>query len=402
MRSTSFMLRPRDFLVFIVLSYAIVVSLLVDAQLRNYLVLFAGILGGLLFFVFGLRLQRQAFWAFILFSLMAMQAFFLGGSGALGTVALTFVYALGYFAVASLMERVPDKRVFVQNIMRWIIYAFAIFSVLQLVTSFAGLPVPNVIGSKGFWSYNSLAFEPSQLGRVVGISMLCYLMVSSMIKPEGHVGDPPRRWHMIITAFMITMLLSGSSLAAVAIAMVYFLSRSLGWVLVLVGASFLIWPAALLIDFEPLQRAAILLSNLGSLDVATVLEADHSGGVRIASTLLYLGDAAPGEAGFWMGYGSEGLERFFLGRISGVGDQILAGFLPGFFVVYGIVIAVLFIWVFLVLQTNRISAPLVGFFLLFMSLSAWNTQVFWYGLIVIQMTYAASVENGRRLEEDAA
>ncbi|MBS0124926.1 hypothetical protein [Thetidibacter halocola] len=393
MRSKSLVLTSRDFLTFILVSYAVVIFAFVDAGLRNYLVLFAAMLGGLLFFVFGLRLHRQAFWAFLLLSFMAMQGLFVGGRGELGSVLLTLVYAMGYFAIASMLDRVRDKRAFVQGMMRTLIYAFAILSLIQMAASLVGLPIPNLGSTRGLWSYNSLAFEPSQLGRVVGISMLCYLVLDRLPVLPGHAEESPGTRQKVILAFLTTMLLSGSALAAAAIILVYFMSRSLILVIFLTSASFLIWPLFLLVDFGPLQRVAAILANLGTLDADALLDADESGAVRIIPALIYMKETSILDLEFWFGYGSDGLRRFFLGRIPGLGEKIPAGFVPGFAVVYGIIMAAFFAWIFAFRQANRTTAPLIGFWLIFMSFSAWNTQVFWYGLIVIQVAWAASREN---------
>lgn len=387
MRSKSVVLTSRHFLVFIVVSYAVVVSLFVDAGLRNYLVLLAAMIGGILFLSLGLSLQRQAVWALLLFLIMAVQGLFWDGAGQLASVALTFLYAIGYFAISSLLDRVDDKRAFLMKVMRGIVFAFAILSVVQMVTSLAGLPVPNQMATKGLWSYNSLAYEPSQLGRVVGISMLCYLVLSRL---PGEVERPRSRQKLLI-AFLAAMLLSGSSLAALAMLLVYGLSRSLPWLLLIMIISVLMWPMFLLIDFEPLRRTVLLFSSLGSLDVDQVLGADHSGGLRVAPLLIYIRDASIAEAGFWFGYGREGLAHFFEGKIYGMSDDIVAaGYLPGFAVVYGVLVFVFFIWIFALRQANRTTLPLIAFWSIFMTSSAWNTQVLWYGLIVIQIAWAAS------------
>ena len=387
MRSQSFVLNSRHFLVFILVSYAVVVSPFVGAGLRNYMVLLAAMIGGILFMALRFSLNRQVIWALLLFSIMTFQSLFQGGAGQFGSVALTLLYAVGYFAIASLLDRVEDKRVFLMNVMRGVIFAFAILSVVQMVTSLAGLPVPNQIASKGLWSYNSLAIEPSQLGRIVGVSMLCYLMLSRL---PGKT-EQPRARQKILMAFLATMLLSGSGLAALAILFVYGLSRSLPWFVLIVIVSILIWPMFLLFDFEPLQRFARLASNLGSLDLDQVLTAEHSGGVRLAPLLIYLRDGSMAEPGFWFGYGPEGVAHFFQGAILGVSDDnIGAGFLPGFAVVYGGLTFAFFIWVFALRQANRTTMPMITFFTIFMTSSAWNTQVFWYGLIVIQIGWAAS------------
>ena len=394
MRSQSFVLNSRHFLVFILVSYAVVVSPFVGAGLRNYMVLLAAMIGGTLFMALRFYLKRQVFWALLLFSIMTIQSLFQGGTRQLGSVALTFVYAMGYFAIAGLLDIIEDKRAFLMKVMRGIVFAFAILSVVQLLTSLVGLPIPNQIASKGIWSYNSLANEPSQLGRIVGISMLCYLVLSRL------PGEPePSRLRLkVLIAFVLTMLLSGSSLAAVAIIMVYVLSRFSLWSVLLVTIIVLMWPMFSLIDFEPLQRAILLANNMATLDIDKVMVADHSGGLRVAPLLIYFNDFTLAEAGFWLGYGTEGLIYFFQGNISGIGeDDIFAGFLPAFAVVYGGLVFVFFIWIFALRQANRATLPLIAFWAIFMTSSAWNTQVFWYGLITIYVTWAASRSDFRSL-----
>lgn len=392
MKQRSLVLTSRDFLIFILGSYAVVVFVFVDGGLRNYLVLFAAVLGGLMFFVFRLPLQRQVFLAFFLFSYMGSRAFLIGGAQELGSVAFTFIYALGYFAIVGLLERVYDQRAFVMWMLRSIIYAFMILSVIQMATSLVGLPIPNLGATKGLWSYNSFSYEPAHLGRVVGISMLCYIMVARLPVLPGHSDDLPRTRNKVLLAYLTTMLLSGSALAFMAIIVVFVLSRSLAWVTALTATSFLIWPLVLVIDFEPLQRVVAILTNLGSLDVDTLFAAEASGASRIAPTLIYLQEISTEDAGFWFGYGSDGLRNLFLGRMPGFGDIIAAGFLPGFAVVYGALIFGFFIWIFLLRLANGTTAPLICFWLVFMTSSAWNTQVFWYGLILVQIAWAVNHE----------
>ena len=131
-------------------------------------------------------------------------------------------------------------------------------------------------------------------------------------------------------AFLATRLLSRSALAAVAVLIAFFFSRSIAWVAVIITLNILFWPIVSLVDFEPLQRASVLVSSIGSLDVDQVLRADHSGGIRIAAALIYLEDVSANEFGFWFGYGTEGLAQFLQYRIAGLGDTVAAGFMPVF------------------------------------------------------------------------
>jgi hypothetical protein len=390
-------LRANEILVFIMLSYAVVLSVFVDASNRNYLVLLAAGLGGAMFLVFQLALNLQASLATLVLGAMAVQAFSIDGFGALGSVMLTAVYATGFFAVPALLERVSDKRRLIETVLRRLIYAYAILSLIQMTFSLAGLSVPNLIASKGLWSYNSLAFEPSHLGRVVGISMLAYMLLVRLPLPSGAVAETPRVGFKVVMAFFSTMLLSGSALAILAIIVVYLLSRSMIWTVLSVAAALLIWPTLLVVDYDPVRRMAVFLSSLGSLNFEELMQVEQSGAIRIAPALIYLRDFSMTEIGFWFGYGQNGLVQYFLGKIEGLGDQVSVGFLPGFVVIYGVVLTAAFVWVFVLRQINRTTAPLIAFWLVFFVNSAWNTQVFWYGLLVIQVARVVSRDSSSQV-----
>lgn len=387
MSSRGLAFAPRHLLAIILLSYAVTLSIFVDTEQRNYLVLFCAAVGGIAILPLNIPIQQQTLWALLLFSIMIIQALFRGEPKQIASLMLTFLYAAGYFSIAGLIFRIRDRREFLMNFLRKIIFGFAIVSVLQMAASLAGLPVPNQIASKGIWSYNSLAYEPSQLGRVVGMSMLCYLVLARL---PGET-EPPRVRQKLLIAFAATMLLSGSSLAFVAIILVYVMSRSSLSVILIVVVGALIWPTILQVEYEPIRRAVLLLSSLDTLDLDQILDAEHSGGIRLAPFFIYLRDASPAEAGFWFGYGADGLVYFFRGKISGVDqDVVAAGFLPGFGVVYGSLIFGFFVWVFVLQRTNRTTLPLIAFWAIFMTTSAWNAQVFWYGLILIQIAWLTS------------
>lgn len=91
-------------------------------------------------------------------------------------------------------------------------------------------------------------------------------------------------------------------LASYAVVLTPFIDAgSLAWVGLIIAVSLLMWPIALLVDFAPLQRAVLLLSNLGTLDLNQILQAEHSGGIRIAPLIIYIRDASTADLGFWFG-----------------------------------------------------------------------------------------------------
>lgn len=379
---------PQNVLAFLIFSYATVLAPFVDVAQRNYLVLVSGVIGGLAIIFYKLPITRQMLFTLALLALMIASAIRVDPIAQLASVALTSVFAAGYFAIVGLLKRTSNRRERVAKILRNLIIGFAILSVVQMTTSLLGLPIPNKLATKGMWSYNSLSIEPSHLGRVVGITMLCYLLITKESRSGETIARLISNEKVLFLSFFTTMFLSGSALAVMAIPAVILLSRSLLWGGALVAFTVLAWPLAQTIDYEPLNRAVAISNKLDTLDVNELANADASGASRIIPTLIYFQRASPSEAGFWFGYGGTGPESFLAGRIPGFGDKIAAGLIPGFFIVYGVILSALFFWIFIFRYTSLSTVPIIIFWFVFISTSAYNTQVLWYGLAMIRITGA--------------
>lgn len=383
---------------FIFIAYAIVLTPFLDSSSRNYLVLFAAALGLLSIIGFRLRIVTSAPPIALLLIYMFLVHIFFSGTNGLLSAALTGIYAIGYIALYGLTAKPWFGRQLMLLLLGRLIIAFALVSVLQMITSVASLPVPNLIGSKGLFSYNALSMEPSHLGRVVGISMLAYLIIAKMEWPEDKLFDIfINRWKVVV-AFLLTMLLSGSALAAMAIIAVLVLANSRRWILAASLFFFVAWPFAMTIEYEPLQRSVLLLSSLSSLDVDTVFRAEGSGALRLIPSIIYLEESNPSDPWWWIGYGEPGLNQFFLGRIPSLTESASAGFVPGFAVVYGIAGFALFIWTFVLRYATWATAPIIAFWIAFYANSAWNTQVLWFGLIILRLVYVLARDHSRMHE----
>lgn len=381
MRYSSYSINSVNTLTMLIFSYAFVLSIFVNDGARNYLVLLAATAGSIVYFIIDHTIRKSILYGLALFICMLINVIFLDGFRAIGTVALTLLYAMGYFVSTKLIYKVRNKRLYMMKILRIIIFSFFFVSLLQMIASLFGLPIPNEIASKGLWSYNSLSFEPSQLGRVVGLTMLCYMVIIRNL--EGGKVDLK-----LAMAFLGTMLLSGSTLAIAAIFTVFLLIQSTTIRFLVLILSIFFAPFLEIFGFDSINRLILFIQNLSFTDLSTLMQSEASGAIRIASLVIYLNELDITELGFWFGYGNQGLENFFLGKIPGLGDDLIAsGFLPGFSVSYGFIFFIFFVWVFLVRFMNIYTLPLIIFWLMFYSTSAWNTQVFWYGLILIKMTW---------------
>lgn len=390
-------LSSRTIFAFIVIAYAIVLVPFVDTQQRNYLALSAALLGGISIVVFNIRVTSQINLAFLLLVLMSVSALANEGTGTLLSVALTAVYICGYFSVSGILSQLRNKRALIAKVLKNIIFAFAVVSVIQMLASLSDLPVPNVIGSKGIWSYPSLASEPSHLGRIVGITMLSYLILSRFDEPDNTARRFFRNHLRVLIAFLTTMLLSGSALSLMAIVVVLIMWRSTFYAIVVLSLIVLATPFLLPLGGESLQRSFLFLSALPSLNIDLLVAADASAAVRVVPIILFAQDASISNFSFWFGGGAAELERLVSGRIPGVPDDlIMGGFVPGYLSYYGLVNTTLLFLIFVLYPINRHNAAIGIFWLIFFTTSAWNTQVFWYGLMMIQVVKIALKESDQR------
>lgn len=161
--------------------------LLGDDQ-RNYLVI--GICFIFVPIVIVLRfstLGRDLFFGTLLGLHMLAVTLISGSMKDISSVGFTVLFGLAYLAFSASLSTGRVELAKVVSFLRLIILAFAAISVIQALTSFAGLPIPNLVLSKGLWSYNSLAVEPSHAGRSLAMTMLAYLILSRFYR--GNISE---------------------------------------------------------------------------------------------------------------------------------------------------------------------------------------------------------------------
>ena len=136
MRLSGRTLDERQTAVFILFSYGVTLSFFIDEGNRNYLVLLAAGLGGLMFLTFRLVLERQFLLAMILFAVMALRSLYLDGvvtpfGGA------DLLYALGLLAIVALLEQSQEEDADSESTALADL-CLAILSVIQMMFSLQG------------------------------------------------------------------------------------------------------------------------------------------------------------------------------------------------------------------------------------------------------------------------
>lgn len=355
---------------------------------RNYLVILTGLLAGPIILIFRFSLGADLIWVSVVALDLLMVVLLKGQSGDFSTIGYTAVFMLAYLAFVG---GIRTHRIEIETILtflRKLIYLFTAVSILQLITSFIGLPVLNKMLSKGLWSYNSLAVEPSHAGRFLAITMLTYLILLRESSPtSGRILDHLRGQRNVIAAFLVCIWLTGSALAAIAAPLALLFSFRTRWMLGLLVLISISWPMLYLIDVPVIQRALIFVTALPSMEITTIVEADQSGALRILPLLIFLEKASVTDLSFWVGGGIDAIRGYVQGELIGAGDAAGAGFIPGYIIVFGMVGTFLFMWAFVFRFLNIVTLPIAVLWILLFSSSAWNSQLFWYGLMLLRLAH---------------
>jgi hypothetical protein len=360
---------------------------LIGVDQRNYLVIFFSILSVPLIMFLRFRLKKELLLVIAALVYPWLVTLFKGTLGDLTTTGYTTLLATGYLAVVGGLRSGHIELESVRKLLKGLIFLYALVSVLQLLTSFAGLPVLNLILSKGVWSYNSLAVEPSHAGRAMAMTMLTYLMLSREWGDRAQFLNIFRKHGRTVGAFVVSIGLTGSATGVIAAPLAILLALSKRWIFVLSGLLLMAWPMLYLIDSPVVRRALMFMTAVPTMNITAIVAADQSGALRVLPVLLYLDKASIGDVNFWLGGGPGAISAYVKGELVGAGDLVAAGFIPGYLISYGVVGTLFFLYAFVFRFLTAFVLPIVVLWLFLFGVTAWNTQLFWFGLILLRVAH---------------
>jgi len=352
---------------------------------RNYLVIaLASISIPALLFVLDDQLLPDIAWVVVTIGYSACVVFVSDPVELRTTLGYTVLLAASYLAFVGGLRSKYTKTADIRSVLRWIIDMYAAIIIIQVIAQLAGLPMPNELNHKEAWSFNSLATEPSNVGRILSLTLLSYLTLQGDTFKSGSIRQIVIHQRRALIPFTIAMVFSGSALAAMAIPVTIILALSGARMVAALAAIAVSWPALSLIQASSVQRSVAFLSALPSLNVATIGKADGSGATRVFPSLIYFLNFTGFDSAFWFGSGYIALRQF---RIPGVLQGEMAGIFPGYFIAFGLVGTSLLLLCFMFRFIARETMPVILLFIIFVSPGAWNTQVFWYGLMMIRVVH---------------
>lgn len=355
---------------------------------RNVLVIAVAALALPLIMILRLPIGRDLQWPSAAMLYLVVVMLWNGNTQYFSSVGYTGMFVLSYIAFCGALRVGAVTLEQVRHLLRRLIQAYALVSVVQLLFSLAGLPVPNEILSKGMWSYNSLGVEPSHAARTLGVTLLAYLILS---RRDGAPVDIRQLWReekWTILPFAISIILTGSTLGIAILPLTLLLSLRLRWVAIGATGLWLFWTALQSVETEAVRRLVAFMTALPSMDIAALAEAEHSGAVRVMPLLIFLERASLDDLSVWFGGGYDAVAYYVRGAMIGVSaDAAMAGFIPGYIMISGLIGTALFCHAFLGRFLNLQTLPLILLWFLIFGNAAWNSQLFWYGLMLIRMVH---------------
>ncbi|MCQ2003194.1 hypothetical protein [Rhizobium sp. NRK18] len=355
---------------------------------RNVMVILVAALAAPIIVLLQLPMGKDLVWSSIAMIYLLVAELVNGGTRNVSSLGYTGMFVLSYVAFCGTLYTAAVTRQRLLRLLRQIIFAYAIVSVLQMICSHVGLPVPNHILSKGSWSYNSLAVEPSHAARILAFTLLSYLILQRRGGPVPSLAVTWRQNRLVIMAFSVSVLLTGSSLAIAILPLTIVMSLRLRWIVTGFGLLALSWPFLQTVELESIHRLVAFMTALPSLDIMAMVQADHSGALRVMPLILFLQTARIGDLSVWFGGGYDAITYYVQGHLIGVAkDVAVAGFIPGYVMISGLVGTALFCHAYLFRFLNRDTLPLILLWCAVLSNSAWNSQVFWYSLVLLRAVH---------------
>jgi hypothetical protein len=302
------------------------------------------------------------------------------------TVLYSIMFGLTFLTYSRLLR---GKALSIENyliILTYLIYAYFTVLLIQQLSVLTGLPIFNLSNYNPSepWKLNSLAAEPSHSGRIVGLLMYCYIIVTEIsLKKSYSFSENFNRDKWVWLAFVWTMLTMGSGTAALFIFIIFLKFAKLKQLPMLTVLGIAIFLLADALHIVALERAFNVFMATLTLNSEVIIHADHSASQRIVPMIILAHLIDMSTFNGWFGHGIDHVSTFMSELIPGVPDNFSGGGMLQFFMEYGFVSFALFIY-FSLSHTYRKGdyvSLLFWFFLVF--LYGINGQIVWLTIILL-------------------
>ena len=319
-------------------------------------------------------------------SIVFLPAFVHSGGTRWSTILYSLMFCGLFISYDGMLRQGKLRLASFLNIMRYLIIAYAVVLLIQQLCVLLGLPIFNLSNydPSERWKLNSLSPEPSHSARIIGLLMFSYILGSRLLVRASKTHKVSQRQYILLWLCFFWTMITMMSATALVMVIIVLVTNTQGNGIRFYGVSFLL--AIFAIFFMPGDLTErifkISLATL-TLDYETVLNADHSGAMRIAPMLVLLDETELFSVSGIFGNGVDSVSLFMSDYIWGVAEGTPGGGLLALWYEYGL-ISFLFFVLFTLYTTSALKSPagfLIWFLLIF--IASVNSQMVWLAIILL-------------------
>ena len=317
-------------------------------------------------------------------SIVFFPAFVHSGGTRWSTILYSLMFCGLFISYDGMLRQGKLRLVSFLNIMRYLIIAYAVVLLIQQLCVLLGLPIFNLSNydPSERWKLNSLSPEPSHSARIMGLLMFSYILGSRLLMRARKTFKVSERQYILLWLCFFWTMITMMSATALVMIIIVLVTNAQGNGIRFYVVSFLIAVFAIfLIPGDLVERVFAISSAALTLDYKAVLNADHSGAMRIAPMLVLLSESELFSILGIFGNGVDSVSLFLSDYIWGVAEGTSGGGLLALWYEYGL-IPFLFFVLFTLHTTSALKSPadfLIWFSLIFVA--SVNSQMVWLAII---------------------
>lgn len=312
------------------------------------------------------------------------------------TVLYTAMFICFFLSYARILHMSNINIKTFKELLKWIIYAYAIVLIIQIACFYTDLPIFNKINidiAHGFPRLNSCGPEPAWTARMMALVIFLYICLCDYSKGyKLSIKEFFIENKKVSLSFLFVLVMCGSTTGLVlgGVLLARFIDiRSLFYVLFIILVLLIIGEQAGISSFS---RLAKFLPAILTLDQDTIIRVDGSGASRIVPTLNAIKYISLNSFDGWVGHGID-----FDQSILKLGGITTNGGALSLWINHGAIVQFLFWYVAFSICTIKGEWVSVTLCLLFITGGVTlNLQVLWF-MLVLFITFKYIVRNNKSI-----
>ncbi|MCK5538100.1 MAG: hypothetical protein KAI79_14840 [Bacteroidales bacterium] len=333
------------------------------------------------------RIKRSNVWLLLFMTSIILVPFvYQPASMRWSTVMYSIMFCLTFIAYVQLLYQDSFTAENYQKLLKYLIYAYFVVLLIQQFCVLTGLPIFNLsnYAPNEPWKLNSLAAEPSHSARIVALLMYCYISIKELIvkrKYNFHLDIKDDKWVWI--AFLWTMVTMGSGTAFLFIPIILLklirFKSLIPLIIIFSGIVFLVN----IMGINSFERTFKIFMAVLTLDVDTIMEADHSASTRIVPMIILSEMANLTTLNGWFGHGIDYVSSILSNLFPSVSEGFTGGGLLQVWIEYGFMSFILFV-IFSFSNSFRKGDYLsIIFWFMLVFMNNVNSQIVWLCIVLL-------------------